>query len=462
MRGRWSEKERAVACRKARDDLYFYARWMMREMRGIKWLHAAHHPLLCDALTKVYHGEIRRLILNLPPRYSKTQIVECFVSWGLGHAPDSEFIYTSYAANLASQNSWETREMVAHEAYREIFPGVALRDDSQARDHWRTTAGGVVYAAGAGGTITGFGAGKERPGFGGAFIIDDPHKPDEAETSDTKREGVIRWFQNTVESRRNSADTPIVVIMQRLHQSDLAGWLLDGGNGEKWEHICCPAITEQHTALWPEKHSIEELERMQAASPLVFSGQYMQRPTPLEGALFKPDQIHVIDAEPSDVQWVRGWDFAATEGDGDFTASVRMGKWGERIVIADVNRFQGSPDRVERALVGTANQDGPDCEIHIPQDPGQAGKAQVQYFTSKLVGYRVKASPETGDKVTRASPMASQVNVGNVYMVRGPWNRPFTEELRVFPNGTNNDQVDASSRAFAALVSSVPSLIDWF
>lgn len=296
MRGNWDAKERAVACHKAREDLYFFSRWMMLQERGIKWLRAPHHQVICEALAKVYRGEIRRLILNLPPRYSKTRLVESFVAWTLGHAPDSEFIYTSYSATLAAKNSWETRELVAHEAYHEIFPELKLRDDSQARDHWRTAQGGVVYAAGAGGTITGFGAGKERPGFGGCLVLDDPHKPDEA-TSEVTREGMLTWFQNTLESRRNAADTPIVVIMQRLHERDLAGWLLEGGNGEKWEHLCCPAITEDGGALWPEKHTLDDLERMRQANTYVFAGQYMQTPRPLGGAFFTEDHL-LIEGPP--------------------------------------------------------------------------------------------------------------------------------------------------------------------
>src|SRR5690606_8763121 len=106
-------------------------------------------------------------------------------------------------------------------------------------------------------------------GFGGAIVIDDPHKPDEA-TSEVMRENVIEWFQNTLESRKNSKDTPIILIMQRLHENDLAGWLLAGGNGEQWEHVCLPAIQEDGTALWPEKHSLEDLRRMEGASPYVF------------------------------------------------------------------------------------------------------------------------------------------------------------------------------------------------
>ena len=130
-----------------------------------------------------------------------------------------------------------------------FFPDVQLA--SQAQGHWKTTAGGVVYATGTGGTITGFGAGKHRDGFGGALILDDLHKADEAR-SDTVRNGVIDWFQNTLESRKNSPHTPIIVIMQRLHEEDIAGWLLNGGNGEEWEHLCLSAITEDGKALWPE------------------------------------------------------------------------------------------------------------------------------------------------------------------------------------------------------------------
>ena len=290
MLGSFSAKELAVAADSAREELYFFARWMMLRRFGIKWLRAPHHERICDALTRVYRGEIKRLILNLPPRYSKTFLVECFVAWTLGHAPDSEYIYTSYASTLAAKNSWETRELVAHEAYQAIFPNLKLREDSQAKDHWRTTAGGVVYAAGAGGTITGFGAGKERPGFGGGILIDDPHKPDEA-TREGTREGILEWFQNTLESRRNAADTPIVVIMQRLHERDLAGWLLEGGNGEKWEHVSCPAITDEGAALWSQKHTLEDLERMRLANPYVFAGQYMQTPRPMGGAFFTEEHL---------------------------------------------------------------------------------------------------------------------------------------------------------------------------
>ena len=448
----FSDTERRVYRSLSMADLYWFTRWMFANRRGYTWQQAAHHKTVCDALTRVFNGECKRLIINIPPRYSKTEIVKNFVGWALGHYPDCEFIYTSYSGRLAAASSWDVRGLVQEPEFQAIFPAVQLRDDSKAKDEWRTTAGGIVYAVGSEGTITGYGAGKLRPGFGGALLIDDPHKADEAR-SDTMRQNVIDWFQNTFESRKNSPDTPIILIMQRLHESDLAGWLLAGGNGEKWEHVCLPALQEDGTALWPEKHSVEELRRMEAASPYTFAGQYQQRPAPAEGGIFKPDQIQVIDALPyGHIQWVRGWDLASTT-DGDWTAGGKLGKLPDgRFVIGDMVRLRVGPDQRDAAMVNTASLDGISTKISIPQDPGQAGKTQVLYLTRELSGYSVTTSPESGDKVTRAEPFAAQVNVGNVVMLRGSWNNALIDEMRMFPNGTFDDQIDSLSRAFSHLI----------
>jgi len=444
--------DRQAAAITARADLYFFSRWMFRQRKGYRWLQAQHHKIICEALMRVFDGSTKRLILNIPPRYSKTELaVINFIAWAMGKVPDSEFIHVSYSSDLAANNSANTKMLMQHEAYGEIFPDVKFQGTAQA--HWKTTAGGVMYSAGAGGTLTGFGAGKHREGFGGAIIIDDPHKASEAR-SDTVRKGVLDWFQTTLESRKNDPkNTPIILIMQRLHENDLAGWLRESGNGEEWEVICLPAKQEDGTALWPEKHTIEDLNRMEQANPYVFAGQYQQRPSPGEGGLFKPDQLQIIDAAPAQVsKWCRGWDFASTT-DGDFTAGAKIGRMDDgRFVIADMVRVRVGPDERDAAIKNTADYDGRSVTTSIPQDPGQAGKTQVAYLTRMLAGHKVKSSPESGDKVTRAEPFAAQVNVGNVLMVRAPWNEAFINELRMFPNGTFDDQVDASSRAFAEVM----------
>ena len=438
----------------AYNDLYFFTRWMFMQRRGYKWLRAPHHKQICDALMRVFNGDCKRLIINIPPRYSKTELaVVNFIAWSLGRVPDAEFIHASYSATLATNNSVQIRSIVQHEAYQQIFRNVYLSEEAKA--HWKTTAGGVMYATGAGGTITGFGAGKHRAGFGGAIIIDDPHKADEAR-SETMRQNVIDWFQNTVESRKNSPETPMIVIMQRLHENDLSGWLLDGGNGEKWEHLCLSAIRDDGSALWPEKHDIETLQRMEQAAPYVFAGQYRQRPAPPDGGVFKLNKIQIVNAIPSGhIRWVRGWDLASTAGNGDYTAGVRMGAMSDgRFIISHIERGRYGADERDQILRAVATQDGRLTKISIPQDPGQAGKSQVLYLTRQLAGFSVSSSPESGDKITRAEPFAAQVNIGNVLILDdGSWDvSALKKELQMFPNGVNDDQIDACSRAFNELM----------
>jgi len=435
--------------------LYDFSRYLFMRRFGSKWVRSDHHRLICDKLEAVFRGEITRLVINIPPRYSKTELaVVNWIAWCLGHVPDAEFIHTSYSASLAANNSSNVLRLIEHEAYQAIFPNTRL--DRTARAHWTTTAGGVLYTAGSGGTITGFGAGKQRSGFGGAIIIDDPHKADEAR-SDVVRKSVIDWYQNTLQSRINSRHTPIIVIMQRLHEDDLAGWLLKGGTGEKWDSLVLPAITAEGAALWPDKHTLDELRRMEQAAPYVFAGQYMQNPAPLDGGIFKPNQIETIDAVPAgQITWWRGWDLAATQ-DGDWTAGAKLGKTSDgRFIIADMFRERFGPDERDAAIKNIASRDGAGVHISIPQDPGQAGKTLALYQTRMLPGYTVRTSPETGDKVTRAEPFASQVNVGNVLMMRGSWNDALLNEMRMFPNGSHDDQIDALSRAFGEMVEGMP------
>jgi predicted phage terminase large subunit-like protein len=465
----WSDVQRSVAVQLARNNFYFYTRWMFRERRGYKWLRGPHHRIICDALMRVFTGECHRLIINVAPRYSKTELaVVNFISWTLGHFPDSEWIHTSYSSALATNNTWNAREMVQSESYQEIFPEVVIRSDKAAQHDWRTTAGGVVYAAGTGGTITGFGGGKMREGFGGGIVLDDPHKPDEVR-SDIVRNGDIEWFQNTLESRKNSPHTPIILIMQRLHEEDLSGWLLGrdyerrkadglprvpGGNGEIWDHVCLDTIKEDGTALWPQKHDIATLRRMEQASPYVFAGQYRQRPSAPAGNIFKPDNMPIVDAIPVGTRFVRAWDFAASvpkpgQTDPDWTVGLKLGKYPNgRYIIAGMVRIRETPENVERALVNTAGTDGKECIQHLPQDPGAAGKANVASQTRLLSGFPVASDPVSGDKVLRAQPFAAQVNVGNVDMLRAPWNDEVKDEMRVFPNGAHDDIEDAGADAF--------------
>ena len=290
---------------RCRTDLLTFTKTTFKARKNIDFIENWHHQKICEALEKVFIGKIKRLIINMPPRYSKTELaVLNFIAWSMGNVPDCEFIHASYSKRLATNNTWGARSIMTHECYAEIFGLPKFRMDSNAKDEYRTEQGGCVYAAGSDGTITGYGAGKMRDYFGGAVIIDDPHKAGEA-TSAVMRKNVIDWFHNTVESRVNSPDTPIIIIMQRLHEEDLSGYLLKGGNGEKWEHLNIPAIDEKGNPLWPYKHSIEKLHEMEKANPYVFAGQYMQSPAPLGGGMFKEKFFKYYDLLPPDIYQIK-------------------------------------------------------------------------------------------------------------------------------------------------------------
>lgn len=448
------DQEHLAAIHLARHDFYFFVRWMFLKRKKFKWMRGKQHKIICDALMRVYRGECKRLIINIPPRYSKTEIaVVMFIAWSMGKNPDSEFIHACYSGALATKNSGEIREILKTPEYQEIFPDAKLRNDSQAKHEWRTTEGGCMYAVGTGGTITGYGAGKVREGFGGAIIGDDLHKADESRSS-VMRNNVIEWFQNTLESRTNSPHTPIIIIMQRLHEMDIAGWLLAGNNGEEWEHIKLEALQPDGSALWPEKHTRERLLQMQEAAPYTFSGQYQQNPSPSDGGIFKPARITVVPDLPIDagIKWVRGWDLASTT-DGDWTVGAKLGRLSDgRFIIADIARDRIGPDERDLMMKNVAMADGRGVKQSIPQDPGQAGKSQVLYFSKMLAGLNLTFSPESGDKITRAEPFASQVNSGNVIMVASPMCDALRAEMAMFPNGAHDDQVDALSRAFNELL----------
>jgi len=420
----------------------------MFELEGKPWLYNHHQKLICDALEKVVIGKTKRLIINIPPRYSKTEIaVVNFMAWTLGLFPDSEFIHASYSKRLATNNAYNTRALMMSEAYQATFPNVKLKDDSKAKDEFRTTQGGVVYATGAEGTITGYGAGKLRGGFAGCILIDDPHKAGEA-LSDVRRQNVIAWFQSTMESRLNSPDTPIVVIMQRLHEDDLSGWLLNGGNGEEWEHLCLPVLDDDDKPLWADKHDRETLHRMENADPYTFAGQYMQTPTPKEGGMFKKHWISRYTNKPKRddvIRIVQSWDTAyKAKQINDPSACTTWAETdnGYYLLHTFVKRLE-YPD-LKRAIISMADEWKPDALLIEDKASGQS---LIQELTNET-RHPVIAITVKDDKETRASTVSSLFESGRVFFpYDANWLSELESELVVFPRGKHDDQVDSMSQA---------------
>lgn len=282
----------------------------------------SHYLSICRELIKVAKGETKRLIINVPPRYGKTELVIHFVAWTLSIWPDSNYLYISYSHSLAKKQTQTIRSIITLSNYKTIM-GVELKDDQSAKDNFETKQGGSIYAAGAGGTITGRGAGiKSCDRFGGCIIIDDIHKPDEV-TSDTIREGVKEWYYNTLQSRLNSPNTPIIFIGQRLHEDDLAANLL---NTQEWKSLILPAIDEAGNALHHEMHDIKLLKQMQKEMPYEFAAQYQQDPQPAGGGIFKTEWFVTHEFEPEIFATFITIDTAET--DKDYNDATAFSFWG--------------------------------------------------------------------------------------------------------------------------------------
>ncbi len=247
---------RRIECEE--DGLYF-ARYFFKQRTGGKMIVAPHHKVIQQTLDRVIDGEINRLIINVPPGYTKTELATInMMGRGLALNQRARFMHLSYSHQLALLNSSTARGMIKSQAYQSMWP-MALRDDADSKAMWWNEYGGGVYASSAAGQVTGFRAGHMEPGWQGALLIDDPVKPDDA-YSEVVRDGVNNRFNETIKSRLAIETTPMIVIMQRIHYHDLSGYLLRGGSGEKWHHLNLPVIidnSQAYSAQYPENtHAI--------------------------------------------------------------------------------------------------------------------------------------------------------------------------------------------------------------
>ncbi len=329
-----NSNELAVAKVMCMQDTLFFSRYFFKKQNNKKFVIGEHHKIISKALDRVYSGECKRLIINIAPRYGKTELaVKMAIAKGLALNPKARFIHLSYSQTLALDNSEFVRDLVKSEPYQQMFPNVKVKPGTDAKEKWYTTEGGGIYATASGGQVTGFGAGivddedqKDIPedwlnnieSFGGAIIIDDPLKPEDAQY-ENKREKVNERFDTTIVNRVNSRNTPIIIIMQRVHENDLCGHVI--ANYKGWEVISLPVIKEDGTALWDFKHTLNELKEMRKSNEFVFDTQMMQNPRPKDGLLFpkeelnyfKPDKLLVFESSI-------GYTDVADAGD-DFTSS---------------------------------------------------------------------------------------------------------------------------------------------
>ena len=428
-----------------------------------------HIRLMCEHLEAVANGEIQKLIINIPPRSCKSLTVAvAFPSWLWAKRPDPRFplhgpqtrvMSLSYSGSFAMRDSRKMLNLIKSPRYQDYWSHrVSIASDQKAKTRFENTRMGFRLPSSVRGMATGEG--------GDIVLVDDPISAADAK-SDIERETVINWWRETMQSRLNNAQFgAFIVIMQRLHENDLTGHILANETG--WTHLCLPGRyevdhpfvcaadrrTKDGDLLWPEhmpEHRLKSLEIGMGSYGR--AGQIQQRPAPREGGMFEKRWFKIVNAAPAGGNTVRAWDLASSdEARSSWTAGILMKRVRDEFYVMDVVREQGSPKAVEDTMVNTASQDGKNVTVDFPQDPGQAGKAQKLYLTQKLAGHNVRSSPETGSKITRAEPYSAQAEAGNVYLMKGDWNAKYLDELIVFPNSEQSDQVDASSRGFARLI----------
>lgn len=439
------------------------------------------HRLIADALDRVVDGEIRRLMIFAPPQHGKSELVSVRLpAYWLGRRPDDPVIVASYGASLAEGKSRAARDILESNEYQALFgnlgPGeiesVGLRPDSRSVKRWQLAPphrGGMV-AVGVGGPVTGHG--------GMLGIIDDPHENWEQAQSQTYRNRAWEWWRGTFRTRIWEGGA-IVVIMTRWHEDDLAGRLLSD-QAAQWTVLRLPALAETQEerdandrhmglpagradllhrkpgeALSPSRFSVDELHSIRNdVGSMVFAAEYQGAPRAAEGNLFKRGWFDIVGAAPAQAQRVRYWDKAGSIN-GDYTAGVLMAKDSDGVYyIEDVARGQWTALERERIIRQTAELDRANrghVTIYVEQEPGSGGKESAEATVRSLAGFVVHAERATGDKATRAMPFMAQCEARNVKLVAGAWVGAYLDELTIFPNGANDDQVDGSSGAFNKL-----------
>lgn len=452
----WTDREK---CRRSLAEFVRRA-WHVLEP-GQPYIHGWHVDAVCEHLEAITRGDLNRLLINIPPGTMKSTLVSVFWpawEWGPLGMPHMRFIGASHEQGLATRDTLKMRRLVASEWFQARWPLVLMGDQNQ-KTYYENDSTGFRQAC-AVASMTG------RRGDRVAW--DDPHSV-EAALSDANRETALRVFQETLPTRLNNPEkSAIVIVMQRLHEADVSGFILSGDYG--YEHLCLPmefevdrccstsiGFTDPRTVdgelLFPERFPASVVERdKKVMGAMAVAGQFQQRPAPRGGGFFEWEKIRIVDAAPRLVKIVRYWDKAGTDGGGAYTAGVKMGLGDDGLYyVLGVERGQWGAAQRERTIRSAAVLDGLAVKVWVEQEPGSGGKESAEATIRNLAGYSAHSERPTGDKATRAEPLAVQVEAGNIRLLRGEWNQDYIDEMKTFPVGKYKDQIDASSGAFNKL-----------
>ena len=418
------------------------------------FIHGKHHEIMAEAFEKVARGEIKRLIINMPPRHTKSEFASYLLpAWFLGRSPNKKIIQTAHTAELAVGFGRKVRNLVNSKDYKKIFPDISLQADSKAAGRWNTNKGGEYFAIGVGGAVTGKGA--------DLLIIDDPHSEQEGASGD------INVFNRTYEwytsgpRQRLQPNGAIVVVMTRWHQRDLTGEVIAAsikrGGADQSEVIELPAIMPSGNPLWEEFWSLTELEALRAELPnSKWQAQYQQDPTAEESALVKREWWKTWEGRnPPDCEFIiQSWDTAFMKNQrADYSACTTWGVFykenDEGMLAPNVILLDAYKDRLEFPELKVKAMDKykefkPDAFI---VEAKAAGMPLI--FELRAIGIPVQEyTPSRGnDKISRVNAVSDLFSSGVVWCPETRWAEEVVEEFAGFPNMEHDDLVDSSTQA---------------
>ena len=438
----------------------FFLEWYFVKILKKKFLKNPHITMLCGVMEQIYAGEIKNVVITIPPRHGKTLIVVIgFIAWCFAKSKDANFLHVSYSDSLALKNSDSIKDIVFSDKFTQYWR-LSPKKSEQSKKMWSIRYGGGVYATSSGGAVTGFGAGtKGAEGFSGALIIDDPQKPN-AERFELARKTIIENFENVLSSRRNNNDTPIVLIQQRLHEEDLAGYLMSGRSSVgEFKTIKIQSIKEKEDGknawdkrkigeeLWEKEITRKQLNVIKKNNPTLFATQFQQEPSAPEGNMIKRKDLKFYKHLPNDLQYFfvscdlnfksSGTSNACYSAYGIKMPNVylikqRVGKWNFPDAVKNLQEFTKSMQKLNGIII----------------EKKANGEAMISTLQQNGL-FGVFGMPADTSKIFRLSEVSMAYSSGNVWYPAetiAPWVVTHVHEIVTFPYAKYDDRVDAETQ----------------
>ena len=435
-------QEKGKRTQKAQEKFLDFVKFM--------WPHfveGTHHRIIAEKFDRIANGTLKRLIVNMPPRHTKSEFASfLFPAWMMGRDPKLKIIQTTHTAELSYRFGRKVRNLMEENSFQDIFDEIKLSQDSKAAGRWETNKGGEYFAAGVGGAITGRGA--------DLLIIDDPHSEQDA-LSETAMESAYEWYTSGPRQRLQPGGK-IVIVMTRWSTKDLTGELMKAQSdikADQWDVIEFPAILPTEKPVWPQYWKLEELESVKASlSVAKWNAQWQQNPTSEEGSIIKREYWKVWDKPklPKLQHVIQSYDTAFSKKEtADFSAITTWGVFlheeiTPNIILLDVEKGRWDFPQLKTKALEQYHYWEPETIIIEQKASGTPLTQELRRFGIPVVNF----TPSRGnDKHVRVNSVSTLFEAGQVWCTEDHWAQELVEECAAFPYGDNDDLVDSMTQA---------------